>query len=153
MATLNQDFYLNLFTPAVREKPRFMALASAVLSQADDLFALLQSAFPEAYSLDTAVGAGLNLLGAQLGIPRPAPDTPDEDYRFLLRARIAARHWDGTNGTLPAALEEAFPGMSARMIDNMDGTVTISVNGELPFPPEDLFPVPAGVRIVEDASP
>ena len=149
MTTLNLDFYLNQFTPAIREKPRFMALASAVLSQADDLFTLLQSAFPEAYSLDTAVGAGLNLLGAQLGIPRPAPDTPDEDYRFLLQARIAARHWNGTNGTLPAALEEAFPGMSAQMIDNMDGTVTISVDGELPFPPEEMFPVPAGVRIVE----
>ena len=137
MSTLNQDFYLNLFTPAVREKPRFMALASAVLSQADDLFSLLQSDFPEAYSLDTAVGAGLNLLGAQLGIPRPAPDTPDEDYRFLLRARIAARHWDGTNGSLKETLDLGFPGAGAFIKDNMDGTVTGNVD----------FPCVAGIRL------
>ena len=140
--------YLSLFSPFNQQKPRLMALASAVLSQAADLSALVLEAFPEAWSLETARGRQLDGLGTLLNVPRPAPSTSDDDYRFLLRARIAANHWDGTNGTLPAALEAAFPGREARLIDNMDGTVTASVSGDLPFSMEDLFPVPAGIRLI-----
>ncbi len=141
--------YLSLFTSAVREKPRFMALASAVLSQAADLLSLVQNGFPEAYALESATGNQLDTLGALLGVPRPSASVSDADYRFLLRARIAAHHWDGTNGSLPAVLARAFSGMDAAMTDNQDGTVTVSLSGDAPFPPEDLFPVPAGIRVVQ----
>ena len=146
MTTLKD--YLSLFTSAVREKPRFMALASAVLSQAADLLSLVQTGFPEAYALESAAGKQLDTLGELLGIPRPSASTSDADYRFLLRARIAANHWDGTNGSLPAVLARAFPGMDARLVDNQDGTVTFSLFGDVPFPPEELFPVPAGVKTI-----
>lgn len=142
------ESWLSLFSPAVREKPRFMALAAAVLSQAADLLALVREGVPEAFSLDTAVGWQLDALGELLDVPRPGPSVSDEDYRFLLRARIAVHHWDGTNETLPAVLEAAFPGREAKLIDQMDGTVMASVSGELPFPLAELFPVPAGVRLV-----
>ena len=147
MITLSD--YLSLFTSAVREKPRFVALASAVLSQAADLLSLVQTGFPEAYALESAAGNQLDTLGELLGVPRPSASVTDADYRFLLRARIAANHWDGTNGSLPAVLALAFPGMDASLIDNQDGTVTLSLSGDAPFPPEELFPVPAGVRLLE----
>lgn len=140
--------YLSLFPAATQAKQRMMALASAVLSQAVDLLSLVQSEFPEARSIETAVGSQLDALGALLNVPRPLPDTSDAAYRSLLTARISANHWNGTNETLPAALASAFPGAGVRMIDNQDGTVTVSGAEGLPFPISEMFPCPAGIRIV-----
>ena len=142
------ESHLNLFSPSVQEKPRFMALAAAVLSQAEDMIALIQTGFPESHDLETTTGAGLDALGALVNVPRPSASTTDADYRYLLRARIAGQRWNGTNETLPAVLEVAFPDQNAQLIDNQDGTVIVSLSGETPFPPEDLFPLPAGIRII-----
>ena len=145
---LSLESYLEMFPPATREKPRFMALARAVMTQAAELVALVQTEIPAAYDLETASGRQLDALGELLNVPRPLPSTSDEDYRFLLRARIAVHHWDGTNESLPEVLAAAFPEREAKLIDNQDGTVTASVSGNLPFSLEELFPVPAGVRLV-----
>lgn len=145
---LSLESYLELFPPATREKPRFMALARAVMTQAAELLALVQTGIPAAYDLETASGRQLDALGELLNVPRPLPSTSDEDYRFLLRARIAVHHWDGTNESLPEVLAAAFPGREAKLIDNQDGTVTASVSGSLPFSLEELFPVPAGIRLI-----
>ena len=141
--------YLNLFSPVHQEKPRFMALAEAVLSQAADLLALIQQSFPEALSLETAVGAQLDTLGGLLNIPRPA-GASDADYRFLLNARIACRHWDGSNDTLPDVLARIFPGRDVQLLDNQDGSVTARVSGTLPFPLSELLPFPAGIQLKEE---
>ena len=138
--------YLDFLSPHNRQKPRFTALARAVLSQANDLFALLDT-LPQAWSIETAVGQQLDTLGALTNIPRP-PNTGDEDYRLYLRARLAAKNWDGTNETLPSVLARAFPDRTATLIDNQDGTVTFTLDGAAPpFPLEELIPLPAGVRL------
>ena len=145
--------YLSLFSPVHQRKPRFMALASAVLSQAAELLALYRDALPAALSPETAEGFRLDTLGLLAGIPRPASGTSDADYRAYLRAKIALHHWDGTNVTLPSLLEEAFPGMDARLTDNQDGTVTVSFSASsapVPFPLKDVFPCPAGIRLTEE---
>ena len=131
--------YLDLLSPGVRRRPRFAALAAAVLAQADDLFALLDSV-NTAFHPDTAAGAQLDALGALCGILRPRPDTPDADYRLLLRAGIAACHWDGTNGTVKETLDETLPGRTET--DHQDGTVTVNPQGR-----KELVPVSAGIRI------
>ena len=141
--------YLSLFSPGVREKPRFMALAGAVLSQVDDLLLLVQTGFPAAFSLETAVGVSLDMIGELLDIPRPGPEISDEDYRFFLKLKIRERKWDGTNETLRPMLEEAFtPEKEPRMSDYADFTVVISFTGEedSPFEKKSLFPMPPGVR-------
>ncbi|MBQ6507355.1 MAG: DUF2612 domain-containing protein [Clostridia bacterium] len=148
MPELTLSNYLSLFSPAHQGKPRFMALASAALSQAADLLTLLQSAFPEARTIDTATGSALDALGALLDVTRPA-SASDEDYRFLLRARIAARQWNGTNEGLPDVLAAALPRLNAACNDNADGSVTITLSGNPPFPLRDLIPVPAGVRLIQ----
>ena len=145
---ITAESHLSLFSPSVQEKPRFMALAAAVLSQAEDMIALIQTGFPEAHDLETANGTGLDALGALVNVSRPSASTSDADYRYLLRACIAGQRWNGTNETLPAVLEAAFPDQNAQLIDNQDGTVTVSLSGETPFPPEVLFPLPAGIRMI-----
>ena len=109
--------YLDLFSPVHRGKPRFMALCSTVLIQAAHLLRLYAELLPEAFDLDKAKGAQLNTLGQLVGVSRPKSTTSDADFRAYLRAWIQLHHWDGTNGTLPAALEKAFPGRNARLLD------------------------------------
>ena len=140
--------WLALFSPVHREKPRFMALASTVLSQAADLMALYDEALPEAFAIDSAEGAQLDALGQLAGIPRPSASVSDADYRLWLKARILANHWDGTNGSLPALLSEALPGADVRVTDNQNGTVSVSCSVSPPFLLPDLLPRPAGVRMI-----
>lgn len=145
--------YVSLFSPVHQQKPRFMALASAVLSQAADLLFLYRGILPSAFSPETAEGFQLDTFGLLAGIPRPSAATSDADYRVYLRAKTALHHWDGTNGSLPALLAEAFPGMDARLTDNQDGTVTVSFSASsapVPFPLKDVFPCPAGIRLTEE---
>ena len=108
-------------------KSRFMALASAVLGQVDDLFALYDSG---AFDLETAEGFFLDTLGEISGVTRVTPGMTDEEFREFLRQRIALHHWDGTNGSLKDTLDLGFPGAGAFIKDNMDGTVT----GNVDFP-------------------
>ena len=140
--------YLDFLSPHNRLEPRFAALAEAVLSQANDLFSLLGSMISEC-GLEEAIGLQLDTIGALACIPRP-PGASDTDYRLYLRARLAARQWDGTNETLPVILAQAFPGRTAKLVDNQDGTVTATLSGDAPpFPLSEIFPVPACVRLVE----
>ena len=137
--------YLSLFPGATQEHPRFMALAEAVLRQATDLIALAAQLQP-GFSLAAAEGVQLDMLGEALGLSRRdlAVEPTDENFRKYLLAKLALRRWDDTNEGVPAALA-CIPG--GRAEDNGDGTVTVSCPDPLPAGAEELFPVPAGVRI------
>ena len=139
---MNQD-YMGLFSGAVRELPRFSALAQAILSQAEDLISLipfLQSAF----SVDTAVGVQLDLIGETMSIPRSvAADSSDDSYRDFLKAKLILWRWDGTNESVSALLAEAFPGQGVTLKDNGDMTVTVEHADS-----ESLLPIPAGTALV-----
>lgn len=58
----------------------------------------------------------------------------DETYRTLLRAKIAANHWDGTLPGAQAALSIMFPAGETRafIIDNQDMSMTFAVSGKVP---------------------
>ena len=98
---MNLNTYISLFPGATREKPRFMALAQAVLAQAADLAALVLS-LPEAYSLGFAVGKQLDCLAASLGLTRAespqGAGASDEQLRAFIREKLALWRTDGTNG-------------------------------------------------------
>jgi len=137
--------YLALFTGATREKPRFMALAEAVLRQVMDLQAVIGQT-QAAFSVEGAEGVQLDALAGALGIRRSelGENVPDSAFRQYIRGKLALRRWDGTNGTAQAALEEALPGRTET--DNQDGTVTVSPDGERW---KGIVAVPAGVTINE----
>ncbi len=116
-----------------------MAMAEAVLTQADDL-ATLAVFLPQGFTVGQAEGSQLDAFAEALGIQR-VTGTADEAFRQYLLAKLILWTWDGTNEKVPAALS-AQPGVM--VTDNSDGTVTVSPAGTNP----DLVPVPAGVRIV-----
>ena len=135
--------YLTLFPSASRNLPRFSALAEAVLSQADDLIAVVQN-MNAAFSVSGAEGAQLDALGTSVGLPRPEEMT-DADYRQVIAAKLAMFNWDGANDTAQELLTRIFPGST--ICDNQDGTVTVHPVSALQAE-QGLYPLPAGVRAV-----
>ena len=63
------DDYLSLFPGSTREKPRFMAVASALLQQVIDLQATVGE-LNAAFSPASAQGVQLDALGESLGLSR-----------------------------------------------------------------------------------
>ena len=135
---------MTLFPAYTRRKPRFCALAQAILSQAQDLETVIW-AIPAAFSPEGAAGTRLDALGSASGLPRPE-GMADEDYRQYLRAKFALFTWDGTNETAQPLLESVFPGST--ISDNGDGTVTVHPVSALQEA-FHLYPVPAGISAAQ----
>ena len=81
----------------------------------------------------------------------------DATYRTLIRAKIAANHWDGTVASLLAILGVIFtdPLTTTYVVDNQDMTMTIGMVGSTPsainmalLTGGYLVPKPSGVRII-----
>ncbi len=135
--------YMSLFPSASRELPRFSALAEAVLSQVNDLIAVV-AAFPAAFSVSGAAGAQLDDIGASFMLPRPAGLT-DVQYREYLTAKLGMFSWDGANESAQEVLNQLFPGST--ISDNCDGTVNVHTVSVLQSD-QKLFPLPAGVQAI-----
>ncbi len=135
--------YMSLFPAWFREKPRFAALAQAILTQVNDLMAVIQS-IPAAYSPDFAEGACLDAIGEASGCPRP-DGMSDADYRQVLLASFALFSWDGSNETAQTILSTTFPGST--ISDNINKTVTIHPVSQLQVD-HHLYPLPAGYQAI-----
>ena len=129
--------YLQLFPGASREKPRFMALAQAVLRQAVDLMALIES-IQSGFSFASADGKQLDAIAEAVGLSRES-GMSDEAFRAYLLQKLKLWTWDGTNAGVPDVLPEGVTETG-----NLDGTVTVSPVGM----DKKLLPVPAGVGMI-----
>ena len=138
--------YLSFFPDASREHPRFMAFAEAVLQQAVDLISLIAS-LQSGFSFAAAEGKQMDDLAAAVGLARESGMT-DESFRQYLLAKLALWTWDGMNEDVKRVLDAALPGST--QTDNQDGTVTAAPVQMLPADAGELFPVPAGIRLVEE---
>ena len=135
---MNLAFYLALFPASSREKPRFAALAEAVLRQVADLIALVPQ-LASGFSFALAEGIQLDALGESVSIPRQA-GWDDETYRKVLLRKLKLNTWNGTNETAFDYLEEG-----ETFCDNGNGTVTVRTPS--PLPAEGLIPIPIGVKM------
>ena len=135
---MNLSFYLSLFPAYVREMPRFMELAGALLRQVTDLAALVNS-INSGFSVGSAVGVQLDALGESFSIPRQE-GWDDETYRSVLQRKLKRFAWDGTNET---SFDYLLSGETFK--DNDNGTVTIGT-GTLPLPASELLPIPTGIK-------
>ena len=130
--------YMNLFPAFSREKPRFAALAEAVLRQVADLIALVPQ-LASGFSFALAEGIQLDALGESVRILRQ-PGWDDETYRKVLLRKLKLNTWDGSNETSFDYLEEG-----ETFCDNVNGTVTVRTPS--PLPAEGLIPIPIGVKM------
>ena len=130
--------YMNLFPAFSREKPRFAALAEAVLRQAADLMALAPQ-LASGFSFASAEGIQLDALGESVRIPRQE-GWDDETYRKVLLRKLKLNTWDGRNETSFSYLEEG-----EMYCDNGNGTITVRT--QRPLPADGLLPIPIGVKM------
>ena len=131
--------YMTLFPGYTRDKPRFAALAAAVLKQVNDLIALVPE-MEAGFSVAHAVGAQLDALGVSLSIPRQS-DWNDETYRSILLRKLRRNQWNGLN-------ENAFDCVveGETFTDNCNGTVTAATVEAVPA--GEVMPVPMGFKTV-----
>ena len=131
--------YMTLFPGYTRDKPRFAALAAAVLQQVNDLIALIPE-LESGFSVAHAVGAQLDALGVSLSIPRQS-GWNDETYRSILLRKLRRNQWDGLNSSAFEYVDEG-----ETFTDNCNGTVT-AVTVEA-VPAGEVMPVPMGFKAV-----
>ena len=131
--------YMTLFPGYTRDKPRFAALAAAVLQQVYDLIALVPE-MESGFSVAHAVGEQLDALGFSLSIPRQS-GWNDETYRSILLRKLRRNQWNGLN-------DSAFEYIDAgeTFTDNCNGTVTAATVEAVPA--KEVMPVPMGVRAI-----
>ncbi len=123
--------YISLFPPAAREKTRLMGLAGAVMRQVGEMQEVIAS-MEAGFSVVSAVGVQLDMIGESFGIPRSGGQT-DTEYREYLRERLKLYRWNGMNEDAENVTPEGV-----RLNDNGDGSVTVTPAGV-------AAPVPAGV--------
>ena len=131
--------YMTLFPGYTRDKPRFAALAAAVLQQVNDLIALIPE-LESGFSVAHAVGAQLDALGVSLSIPRQS-GWNDETYRSILLRKLRRNQWDGLNSSAFEYVDEG-----ETFTDNCNGTVTATTVEAVPA--KEVMPVPMGFKAV-----
>lgn len=94
------------------------------------------AAFPQAFAVQSASGAQLDILGSIIGQSRTVAFQPsngvspvliDDVYRLLLQARIFQNHWSGKFVDLFGIRNAVFPGGFLAITDHQDMTLTFYV--------------------------
>ena len=131
--------YMTLLPGYTRDKPRFAALAAAVLQQVNELMALVPE-LESGFSVGQAVGVQLDALGASVSVSRQN-GWDDETYRRILIRKLRRNQWNGLN-------ENAFDCVveGETFTDNCNGTVTATTVEAVPA--GEVMPVPMGIKAV-----
>lgn len=153
--------YLDCVTSEHRDKPKYAEMMKLLLGYTDDP---MQISFdlPDDFSMDTAVGAQLDVIGEYLGRSRvllfnakngASSILSDDLYRILLNATIAKLNWDGGIESLQGKWRALLPDITISIRDNQDMTIDVSLVGindeqlkemiELGY----IIPKPEGVRV------
>lgn len=151
--------YLDLVTSQHRTKPKY----TAMLSEVFQMYVDLASAFEDInfrMNIETAVGDQLDKIGEYIGQTRKldvelvgvSDELNDDDYRFLLKSKIAQNKWNGTIEQLYEIWEQMFPDISLVVYDNQDMTCSLLIVGTMSNVQIQLFnlnflvPKPCGVK-------
>lgn len=141
------SYYDKLLTSEYYQATKFHLWLQAVLNIANDITTCLAS-ITEAFDLDLAVGAQLDILGQIVGVGRilsfqptdgSSPTLDDATYRILIRATIANNRWDGKIGSLYPLWDVIFPGGQILIVDNQNMTATIIITGNMTSIVQDLI--------------
>ena len=156
----NINEYLNLITSEHREKPKFLAFLTLLLTPIINL-QILNHEMMSMLNLDTSTGDQLDKIGEILGLPRQVDFQPTDDsspilnddyYRLILKAKVAKNQWDGTKKGLYDLWVNLFPENPVLIVDRQNMTATVAVVGLVDQLSRDLIshgyivPKPVGVR-------
>lgn len=130
------DNYLKLITSQHRDKPKYMAMVTALLRPSDDIFALAATMDDE-FDVMLATGIQEDIVGILVGANRTLDFQPDKGlspildnaaYHILLQAKIAQNMWKGGIMDLRDLWTTLF-GEGIIIQDNQDMTIDVIVIG------------------------
>lgn len=134
--------YLNLITSEHRDKPKYIAMLTGIFDQFVNNANVMDS-IKNGLDPDIAIGKQLDILGEYIGQSRQLTVNvdglesvlSDEDYRFLLKARIAQGFWDGTVEGVYSIWNSLFSDVAFVLVDNQDMSCSFNIS------PEGLTPI------------
>ena len=144
---LQLGYYLSRITSEWRNSPKFMAFLTVLLKKFDDV-SQCQVQMDQAFDLDNAIGAQLEILGSIVGASRTvafqpsggvSPTLDDVTYRILIKATAGKNQWDGTIDSLQAIWAVLFPTGRIVIADNQNMTATIFLTGTFSSIVKDLI--------------
>lgn len=159
MAKVRKEEYLSIITSEHRLKPKFVQTVSEMLTPIGDLASCLES-YEFNFNLDNAEGKQLDVIGELVGANRVLDFQlseggtnilSDDDYRFLIKSKVAQNTWNGGIEGLNEIWTSMFPESTLIIYDyqNMSCTFLLvsSLKGvQLEMLLNDLLlPKPVGV--------
>lgn len=142
-----EDYYKNLLIIEYHNKPR----ARATISQWVDCMTGdgIMTQLWDAFDIDTAIGAQLDVIGKFCGLERFGLD--DEQYRILIKFKILKNNIGTTMKEIDDAIFEYF-GNTIVVNNNKDMSITYivaqSLGSLIPIlVNQDLLPAPMGVGV------
>lgn len=160
MIEMEKQAYLNLVTYRNSTKEKYMKFVDMILEYPISLGAVTDS-FLFAFDLENAAGVNLDTIGALVGVDRLLPYRPsldysrlldDDEYRTMIRLKIARNVWDGRNEEVESIYRRLFPDLNVEYTDNQDCTIKLKFSGNTYSRETELLMnsgsmlVPAGVR-------
>lgn len=126
--------YQDLITSEHKGKPKYMATVTALLQSSNDIFEL-GVYIDDYFDLDEATGAQEDVLGQIVGQSRQLPFElvttgssvlDNEEYRTLLKAKIAKNLWKGGISDLEDTWQNLF-GERIKIKDNQDMSIEVQL--------------------------
>lgn len=161
------DGYRRLLTSQYKTRPKLTSWLLWLLSSGLTYNSVIDE-LVNAFYLDTAVGAQLDVIGRIVGVSRllnfypsggESPLMDDDTYRLVIKARIVQNNWKGTLPELFEAWEVLFPDITLQIQDRQTDSVAdamsynVVIMGEFTQLMRELIangyivPKPEGVRI------
>lgn len=123
-------YYLNLVCSQHSTKSKYMAWLEVLLRPFVEVI-ILNQAINNSFSLDTAVGKQLDIIGKQLNLSRQVNFQPtdgsssilnDDYYRIILKAKVIKNQWKGTISNFYEYWNTLFGDspLNIYLIDNQD---------------------------------
>lgn len=131
--------YARLISEKNYLRQKFMLYFRSTIRPGVSLQSVL-GAFDLAFDVNNAAGEQLDVIGSCVGVNRTLSHAPseggldmdDEEYRTMIRMKIAQNVWDGTNKGAMQTYREVFgDSFSFVQLDNQDMTVSLSVSGDV----------------------
>ena len=150
--------YLDLITSRNSTKPKYMDFVETILDHPIEMGAVTDS-FLFAFDIENAAGVQLDTIGTLVGVSRLLNFIPtlgnremnDDEYRMMIKLKIARNIWDGRNDPILSIYQEIFPRLNINYIDNQNMTITLYAQGEFTVRESEILAssglilVPAGV--------
>ena len=152
--------YVNLITSEHAGRVKFISWLKLLLEKMDGTVQLLEI-FNSYFDIETASGVMLDVLGDIVGVKRLmnfepsnnlSPILSDENFRLLIKAKIAKNQWDGTIQKIYELWSSLFKTKTLILNDNQDMSVYVLVFGFIAGIQQDLVangyivPKPQGVK-------